>query len=164
MSWHSGTEIYDCGNSDTEVLHRSGLCPGTALGFFWILGAAAEVRELFRFSVDIARLGLRIAAIHGSSFERSCVKFIGTALIANDVLQSGRNILLRHGMHMSNRLNVALLTFLQVSGLSEGQEGHDGTDADSKDMTTSISAQMLLAPSRLLNSLKHQEIGSCTFG
>ncbi|EJD55247.1 hypothetical protein AURDEDRAFT_140870 [Auricularia subglabra TFB-10046 SS5] len=54
-----------------ELAFRSGLCPGTALGFFWILGAAADVRELFRFSVDIARLGLRIAATHGNSLEKS---------------------------------------------------------------------------------------------
>ncbi|KZV95615.1 STKc type histidine kinase [Exidia glandulosa HHB12029] len=65
-----------------ELAFRSGLCPGTALGFFWILGAAAEDRELFRFSVDIARLGLRIAANHGSSFEKSRAETYYCAMVS----------------------------------------------------------------------------------
>lgn len=67
------------------------MCPGTALGFFWALGgtcqtefcpsdapltggrayiAAAERRELFRFSADLGKLALRIADQYGSSFEK----------------------------------------------------------------------------------------------
>ena len=71
-------------------LERSGMAPGTALGFFWALGgpfiftylhlrscpdivpfpAAAERRELYRFSTDLAKLALRIADAHGSSMEK----------------------------------------------------------------------------------------------
>ena len=68
--------------------NRAGICPGTALGFFWALGgtsnlhhdrsdlltcfclAAAERRELFRFSADLGKLALRIADQYGSSFEK----------------------------------------------------------------------------------------------
>lgn len=64
------------------------MAPGTALGFFWALGgtcireflrsaladptplAAAERRELYRFSSDLAKLALRIAEQHGSSSEK----------------------------------------------------------------------------------------------
>lgn len=65
------------------------MCPGTALGFFWALGgafdlaprvasaeltpsppAAAERRELYRFSADLGKLALRIADQYGSSFEK----------------------------------------------------------------------------------------------
>jgi hypothetical protein len=64
------------------------MSPGTTLGFFWALGgirctdeisfhlltdsmaASAERRELYRFSVDLAKLALRIAERHGSSGEK----------------------------------------------------------------------------------------------
>lgn len=59
------------------------MTPGTALGFFWalegmstfnsaqeyasiLLVAAAERRELYRFSCDLAKLALRIADKFGS--------------------------------------------------------------------------------------------------
>ncbi|KAI0005369.1 hypothetical protein BJV74DRAFT_875326 [Russula compacta] len=48
----------------------SGMSPGTALGFFWALGAAAERKELYRFSVDLGRLALRIAERHGTNADR----------------------------------------------------------------------------------------------
>ncbi|KAI9445552.1 histidine kinase [Lactarius indigo] len=52
------------------ILYRSGMSPGTALGVFWALGAAAERRELYRFSVDLGRLALRIAERHGTNADR----------------------------------------------------------------------------------------------
>lgn len=68
------------------VFRRSGMAPGTALGFFWALGGlshfgnfssllnmakvAAERKELYRFSTDIAKLALRIAERYGSSGEK----------------------------------------------------------------------------------------------
>ncbi|KZT42789.1 hypothetical protein SISSUDRAFT_979545 [Sistotremastrum suecicum HHB10207 ss-3] len=51
----------------TTILHslRFGMCPGSALGFFWTLSSSAERREMYRFSVDLGRLGLQIAERHG---------------------------------------------------------------------------------------------------
>lgn len=64
------------------------MSPGTAVGFFWALGgifipestlicvltrliiAAAETRELYRFSADLGRLALNIADRHGSSGDK----------------------------------------------------------------------------------------------
>ncbi|TFY70056.1 hypothetical protein EVJ58_g22 [Rhodofomes roseus] len=46
------------------------MCSGTALGFFWALGAAAERRELYRFSADLGKLALRIADQYGTSYEK----------------------------------------------------------------------------------------------
>lgn len=69
------------------------MCPGTALGFFWALGgacphykyllhhlsafpkAAAERRELYRFSADLGKLALRLADQYGSSHEKWSVLF-----------------------------------------------------------------------------------------
>ena len=68
--------------------HSSGVCSGTALGFFWALSgkipfssfqdvyaahtpeAAAEKRELYRFSADLGKLALRIADQYGTSLEK----------------------------------------------------------------------------------------------
>ena len=68
------------------MFRRSGMAPGTALGFFWALGGlshfdklfflieydkvAAERKELYRFSTDIAKLALRIAERYGSPGEK----------------------------------------------------------------------------------------------
>ncbi|KAH8992121.1 hypothetical protein EDB92DRAFT_1945661 [Lactarius akahatsu] len=53
-----------------QLALRSGMSPGTALGVFWALGAAAERKELYRFSVDLGRLALRIAERHGTNADR----------------------------------------------------------------------------------------------
>ncbi|KAF8272384.1 histidine kinase [Lactarius quietus] len=53
-----------------QLALRSGMSPGTALGVFWALGAAAERKELYRFSVDLGRLALRIAEKHGTNADR----------------------------------------------------------------------------------------------
>ncbi|KAJ3802608.1 hypothetical protein GGU11DRAFT_813370 [Lentinula aff. detonsa] len=55
---------------DVHGCCRSGISTGTALGFFWALGGAAERRELYRFSADLAKLAIRIADVHGSSGEK----------------------------------------------------------------------------------------------
>jgi hypothetical protein len=57
------------------------MSPGTALGFFWALGAA-ERRELYRFSVDLAKLGLRVAERHGSSMEKCRAQVLFCALVS----------------------------------------------------------------------------------
>jgi len=62
------------------------MSPGTALGFFWTLGgmhlflipialliafsASAERKELYRFSVDLGKLALRIAERYGTNADR----------------------------------------------------------------------------------------------
>ena len=63
-----------------DLMFKHGLSSGTALGFFWILSAATEDRELYRFSLDIAHLGLRIAALHGNSLEKSRAEIYFVAL------------------------------------------------------------------------------------
>ncbi|RDX43976.1 histidine kinase [Lentinus brumalis] len=69
--WSTGEGFADIiGLTTLNNLHRAGMCPGTALGFFWALGAAAERRELFRFSADLGKLALRIADQYGTSFEK----------------------------------------------------------------------------------------------
>ncbi|KAG5220648.1 Ser-Thr histidine kinase [Salix suchowensis] len=56
--------------------------PGTALGFFWALGAAAERRELYRFSSDMAKLALRIADRHGTSGERCRAQVLYCSMVS----------------------------------------------------------------------------------
>jgi hypothetical protein len=65
------------------------MSPSTGIGFFWALGgvtmlsvwptyhilltsgsAAAGRREMYRFSVDLAKLALDIAELHGGSKEK----------------------------------------------------------------------------------------------
>ncbi|KAH9927462.1 histidine kinase [Epithele typhae] len=69
--WSPGEGFADViGLTTVQLALRAGMCPGTALGFFWALGAAAERRELFRFSTDLGKLALRIADQYGTSFEK----------------------------------------------------------------------------------------------
>ncbi|RPD81571.1 histidine kinase [Lentinus tigrinus ALCF2SS1-7] len=69
--WSTGEGFADIiGLTTIQLALRAGMCPGTALGFFWALGAAAERRELFRFSADLGKLALRIADQYGTSFEK----------------------------------------------------------------------------------------------
>ncbi|KAH9850662.1 histidine kinase [Lenzites betulinus] len=69
--WSTGEGFADViGLTTIQLALRAGMCPGTALGFFWALGAAAERRELYRFSADLGKLALRIADQYGSSFEK----------------------------------------------------------------------------------------------
>ncbi|KIP05676.1 hypothetical protein PHLGIDRAFT_128752 [Phlebiopsis gigantea 11061_1 CR5-6] len=69
--WSGGKGHSDViGLTTVRLALRAGMCPGTALGFFWALGAAAERRELYRFSADLGRLALRLADQYGSSHEK----------------------------------------------------------------------------------------------
>ncbi|KAN0121467.1 histidine kinase [Russula decolorans] len=69
--WSTGEGFTDViGLTTIQLALRSGISPGTALGFFWALGAAAERRELYRFSVDLGKLALRIAERHGTNADR----------------------------------------------------------------------------------------------
>ncbi|KAI0271645.1 histidine kinase [Gloeopeniophorella convolvens] len=69
--WSSGEGFTDViGLTTIQLALRSGISPGTSLGFFWALGAAAERRELYRFSVDLGKLALRIADQHGTNADK----------------------------------------------------------------------------------------------
>ncbi|GBE78499.1 histidine kinase [Sparassis crispa] len=69
--WSKGEGFADViGLTTVKLALRSGMCPGTALGFFWALGAAAERRELYRFSADLGKLALRIADQYGTNYEK----------------------------------------------------------------------------------------------
>ncbi|TFY83386.1 hypothetical protein EWM64_g624 [Hericium alpestre] len=69
--WSTGEGFADIiGLTTIQLALRSGMSPGTALGFFWTLGAAAEKKELYRFSADLGKLALRIADKHGTNSER----------------------------------------------------------------------------------------------
>ncbi|KAF8167825.1 hypothetical protein B0H34DRAFT_645007 [Crassisporium funariophilum] len=70
------------GLTTIQLALRSGMSPGTALGFFWALGVAAERRELYRFSVDLAKLALRIAERHGSSGEKCRAQVLFCAMVS----------------------------------------------------------------------------------
>ncbi|PPQ63721.1 hypothetical protein CVT24_004301 [Panaeolus cyanescens] len=61
---------------------RSGMAPGTALGFFWALGVAAEKRELHRFSADLAKLALQIAERYGTSGEKCRAQVLFCAMVS----------------------------------------------------------------------------------
>ncbi|KAJ3003995.1 hypothetical protein NUW54_g5022 [Trametes sanguinea] len=82
--WSTGEGFADViGLTTIQLALRAGMCPGTALGFFWALGAAAERRELYRFSADLGKLALRIADQYGTSFEKWCVLSLRMALLSS---------------------------------------------------------------------------------
>ncbi|KAF9056453.1 histidine kinase [Panaeolus papilionaceus] len=70
------------GLTTIKLALRSGMAPGTALGFFWALGVAAEKRELHRFSADLAKLALQIAERHGSSGEKCRAQVLFCAMVS----------------------------------------------------------------------------------
>ncbi|KIL70561.1 hypothetical protein M378DRAFT_194875 [Amanita muscaria Koide BX008] len=65
-----------------QLALRYGMTPGTTLGFFWALGAAAERRGLYRFSADLAKLALRIADKHGNSSEKCRAQVLFCAMVS----------------------------------------------------------------------------------
>ncbi|THH17217.1 hypothetical protein EW146_g3550 [Bondarzewia mesenterica] len=76
--WSPDNELTDViGLTIIQLVLRSGMSPGTAIGFFWTLEAAAERKGLYRFSADLGKLALRIADQYGTSSEkcRSLVLF-----------------------------------------------------------------------------------------
>ncbi|KAK2461712.1 hypothetical protein APHAL10511_006175 [Amanita phalloides] len=70
------------GLTTIQLALRSGMTPGTTLGFFWALGAAAERRELYRFSTDLAKLALRIADKYGNSGEKCRAQVLFCAMVS----------------------------------------------------------------------------------
>ncbi|OCH84424.1 histidine kinase [Obba rivulosa] len=81
--WSSGEGFADViGLTTIQLALRSGMCPGTALGFFWALGAAAERRELYRFSADLGKLALRIADMYGTSYEKCRALVLFSSMVA----------------------------------------------------------------------------------
>ncbi|KAL0950689.1 hypothetical protein HGRIS_007467 [Hohenbuehelia grisea] len=69
------------GLTSIQLALRFGMSPGTALGFFWAL-AAAERRELYRFSADLAKLALRIAILHGTSSEKCRAQVLYCSMVS----------------------------------------------------------------------------------
>ncbi|KAG2023171.1 atypical/HisK protein kinase [Coprinopsis cinerea AmutBmut pab1-1] len=68
------------GLTTIQLALRSGMAPGTALGFFWALGA--ERRELYRFSADLAKLALRIADKYGNSAEKCRAQVLYCSMVS----------------------------------------------------------------------------------
>ncbi|KAF8665081.1 hypothetical protein AX16_000549 [Volvariella volvacea WC 439] len=70
------------GLTTIQLALRFGLSSGTAIGFFWALGAAAERRELYRFSSDFGKLALHIAERYGSSGEKCRAQVMYSAMVS----------------------------------------------------------------------------------
>ncbi|KAF8630202.1 hypothetical protein AX15_003056 [Amanita polypyramis BW_CC] len=70
------------GLTTIKLALQSGMTPGTTLGFFWALGAAAERRELYRFSIDLAKLALHIADKHGNNSEKCRAQVLFCAMVS----------------------------------------------------------------------------------
>ncbi|KAJ7693555.1 dual-domain HisK/Mak2 protein kinase [Mycena rosella] len=73
-------EIIGC--TAIRVSLRSGMSPGSAIGFFWALGAAAERKDLYRLSVDLAQVALKIADRHGGSGDKCRAHVLFCALVS----------------------------------------------------------------------------------
>ncbi|CAL1696704.1 unnamed protein product [Somion occarium] len=81
--WSTGEGFSDViGLKTIQIALREGICSGTALGFFWALAAAAERRELYRFSADLGKLALRIADQYGSSSEKCRALVLYCAMVS----------------------------------------------------------------------------------
>ncbi|EIN13359.1 histidine kinase [Punctularia strigosozonata HHB-11173 SS5] len=65
-----------------QLALRSGISPGTSLGFFWSLSACGERRDLYRFSCDLANLGLQIADRYGGNYEKCRCRTLYVAMVA----------------------------------------------------------------------------------
>ncbi|KAJ6569666.1 dual-domain HisK/Mak2 protein kinase [Mycena capillaripes] len=73
-------EVIGC--TTIRLALRSGMSPGTAIGFFWALGAAAERKDLYRLSVDLAQVALKIAERHGGSGDKCRAHVLYTAMVS----------------------------------------------------------------------------------
>ncbi|KAJ7655307.1 dual-domain HisK/Mak2 protein kinase [Mycena polygramma] len=74
--------IETIGCATIRLALRSGMSPGTAIGFFWALGAAAERKELYRLSVDLAQVALKIAERHGGSGDKCRAHVLYTSMVS----------------------------------------------------------------------------------
>ncbi|KIK70394.1 hypothetical protein GYMLUDRAFT_89430 [Collybiopsis luxurians FD-317 M1] len=70
------------GLTTIQLALRHGISTGTGLGFFWALSGAAERREMYRFSSDLAKLALRIVDIHGNSGEKCRAYVLYSSLVS----------------------------------------------------------------------------------
>ncbi|KAJ3807998.1 dual-domain HisK/Mak2 protein kinase [Lentinula aff. lateritia] len=99
----------------------SGISTGTALGFFWALGGAAERRDLYRFSSDLAKLALRIADVHGSSGEKCRAYVLYCSLVSgydNIHMRSALPRLeeaLKYGSSAGDRIYTGLSSLYMIS-------------------------------------------------
>ncbi|KAF7367339.1 Histidine kinase [Mycena sanguinolenta] len=73
-------EVIGC--TTIRLALRSGMSPGTAIGFFWALGAAAERKELYRLSVDLAQVALKIVERHGGSGDKCRAHLLYAAMVS----------------------------------------------------------------------------------
>ncbi|KAJ7275535.1 histidine kinase [Mycena haematopus] len=73
-------EVIGC--TTIRLALRSGMSPGTAIGFFWALGAAAERKELYRLSVDLAQVALKIVERHGGSGDKCRAHVLYAAMVS----------------------------------------------------------------------------------
>ncbi|KAK7064662.1 histidine kinase [Favolaschia claudopus] len=73
-------EVIGC--TTIRLALRSGMSPGTAIGFFWVLGAAAERKDLYRLSVDLAQLALKIVDRHGGSGDKCRAHLLYSAMVS----------------------------------------------------------------------------------
>ncbi|KAJ7456503.1 dual-domain HisK/Mak2 protein kinase [Mycena latifolia] len=73
-------EVIGC--ATIRVSLRSGMSPGAAIGFFWALGAAAERKDLYRLSVDLAQVALKIADRHGGSGDKCRAHVLYCAMVS----------------------------------------------------------------------------------
>ncbi|KAH7929368.1 dual-domain HisK/Mak2 protein kinase [Leucogyrophana mollusca] len=112
--WSSGEGFMDViGLTTIQLALRSGMSPGTSLGFFWALVAAAERRELYRFAADLGRLALRIAYIYGGSMEKCRANVLFVAMVASF-----------DNAHI--RVNLQRLDDALKYGHSSGERGYTG--------------------------------------
>ncbi|KAJ7480148.1 hypothetical protein B0H11DRAFT_2026757 [Mycena galericulata] len=73
-------EVIGC--TTIRLALRSGMSPGTAIGFFWALGAAAERKDLYRLSVDLAQVALKIADLHGGNGDKCRAHVLYCAMVS----------------------------------------------------------------------------------
>ncbi|KAF8349828.1 hypothetical protein F5887DRAFT_942564 [Amanita rubescens] len=112
LSRYALTDII--GLTTIQLALRSGITPGSTLGFFWALGAAAERRELYRFSTDLAKLALRIADKHGNSGDKCRAQVLFCAMVSGfDNVHVRANLprleeAIKHGSGAGDRIYTSL--------------------------------------------------------
>ncbi|KAI5123720.1 hypothetical protein M0805_000314 [Coniferiporia weirii] len=111
--WRNGDGFSDVSIISLTIIKaalRSGICAGTATGFFWALGAAAERRNLYDFSKNLGRLGLQLAEIHGTSSDKCRALVLYSSMVSGyDEVHVSANIqrcelALKYGLSSGDRL------------------------------------------------------------
>ncbi|KAJ3713607.1 histidine kinase [Lentinula raphanica] len=117
----SFAEVIGLTSSPYKHNSRHGISTGTALGFFWALGGAAERRELYRFSADLAKLAIRIADVHGSSGEKCRAYVLYCSLVSGYDNVHMRSTLprleqaLQYGSSAGDRIYTGFSTLYMIS-------------------------------------------------